>query len=321
MTGGAGGTFEAELILCVDGGGTSTRARLYSASGDRLAEARAGSCNVSTDPLESAASVAEAWQHCAASIAHDPAQLGAVRSVIGAAGTLPPKSRAAFEAALPAFASCEIVTDGYAALIGAGGGRPGGLLIAGTGAVAHRLLEDGRSIRRDGFGWAGGDRGSGFWIGRKVLRHGVRTLEGLAPEPLLSRVLLDRLGGFQGYQDMASSLRPVHVAGLAPLALEAAEAGCPRARQILNDATGQLAELVGLLDLPKDAPLYFQGGLAEALRDGLAERIGRGFQTSQADAVEGCRLIAMGLAPREITAAVGYPDPSLVQDRPEAGKP
>ncbi|MAC78251.1 MAG: hypothetical protein CML66_09325 [Rhodobacteraceae bacterium] len=302
-----------ELIFCVDGGGTSTRARLYSSTGAQLAEARAGSCNVSTDPLEAAGSVTQAWSACAAAIRHDAALLDGVNTVIGAAGTLPPKSRAIFDAALPAFGTCEVVTDGYAALIGAGGGRPAGLIIAGTGAVGHRLLADGRSIRRDGFGWAGGDRGSGFWIGRKVLRHGVRAIEGLIVQTDLSRLLFDRIGGYAGFQDMVASLRPNHVAALAPIALDAARAGCPEAQGILDGAIRELAELVGLLDLPEDAPLYFNGGLAEALKPGLGARIGRGFDAPQADAVEGCRLIAMGQAPREITAAVGYPDPALVE--------
>ncbi|WP_428928974.1 BadF/BadG/BcrA/BcrD ATPase family protein [Marinibacterium sp. SX1] len=300
----------AQGILGVDGGGSTTRARLWAADGRLLGEGRAGPCNVSTDPAGAADNVARAWAACRG--ADGPADPEVV-AVIGAAGTQSPDARARFAAALPGFARCEIVTDGYAALIGAGGGQPAGLVIAGTGAVGHRLMEDGRSVQRDGFGWAGGDRGSGFWIGRRVMRHGVRALEGLVAETILSRLLFARIGGYDGLMDLISGLRPADVAALAPLAIEAADAGCPEARAILAGAVAELAGLVALLDLPASAPLYLMGGLAPALQADLAARIGRAIDRPRGDAVDGCRLIATGAAPPETPLTKGYPPPARAQ--------
>ena len=66
-----------------------------------------------------------------------------------------------FLAACPPFARSCSMSDGYAALIGAGSGAPCSLLIMGTGIAGHRLFANGWSIQRDAWGWIAGDRGSG----------------------------------------------------------------------------------------------------------------------------------------------------------------
>ena len=109
----------------------------------------------------------------------DPDKLGDVVLSIGAAGLYVPSARARFLAAIPQFAETITLSDGYAALIGAGGGNPCGLIAVGTGVAGHRLWPNGWSARRDAWGWIGGDRGSGAWLGRKALRHTLMVIDGI----------------------------------------------------------------------------------------------------------------------------------------------
>lgn len=62
------------------------------------------------------------------------------------------------------------ISDVEAALLGALGGGPGVVLLAGTGSIALGRTARGRWVRAGGLGPLLGDEGSGFWIGREWLR-------------------------------------------------------------------------------------------------------------------------------------------------------
>jgi glucosamine kinase len=288
-----------QAIFCVDAGGTRCRGRLYDNAGDVLAEAEGGPCNPSTDLAGSAVNLTSLWQLCAARANRDPADLTATFS-IGGAGLFTRSVREAFLAKIPQFASKLTMSDGYAALIGAGGGAPCALIIAGTGVVAHRLFPDGRSLQRDGWGWIAGDRGSGAWLGQRALRHALATIDGLIPRDALAEAVLaqlredDRqLGGW------LVGLGPSRLGALAPLVLQAADAGEASARRIIQRATEHFADLAGTLDLADGVALFMAGGLAARFRAPLAARIGRDVLVPTQDALAGCRLVATGSAPPE----------------------
>ncbi|GEO15376.1 hypothetical protein MAE02_30720 [Microvirga aerophila] len=207
--------------------------------------------------------------------------------------------RAVFLKDCPGFGRILLMTDGYAALIGAGGGRPCGLVVAGTGAVGHRLYTDGRSIRRDGWGWVAGDRGSGVWIGRKALRHSIEVYDGLAPTDRLADYVLEKLQSDGGVQHGLLGIRPHQVASFAPFVFTAAAEGEAAALSIIDRAISHLTGLVRLLDLEDDTPLYISGGLGRLLRSGLSMRMQRDLLVPDSDPIHGCYLVATGRAPIE----------------------
>lgn len=284
------------LAFCIDAGGTNSRARLVGPGGAVLAEAKAGPCNPSTDLPRAAASLHELWSACADG--RDPA---AVTLAIGGAGLYVAPVRAAFLAALPAFGRCIAMSDGYAALIGASGGQPAALIIAGTGVAAHRLYADGTSIQRDGWGWIAGDRGSGAWIGRRALRHATAVLDGIArPDALSAAVIAELRAEDRRAGAWLTGLGPDRLAALVPLVLAS---GCGAATAILQRAAELLAALAGTLDLTPETALYMAGGLADALRGRVANLLGRPVAAPRADAMTGCYLVASGAAPDERDAA------------------
>lgn len=284
------------LIFCVEGGGTKSKACLVSGDGGRLAAADGGACNPSTGYASAVATFAALWRQCCADAGYDPAASGNVVLSIGAAGLYVPSARRRFLAAITRFAQTVTVSDGYAALIGAGGGRPCGIIIIGTGVAGHRLWPNGRSIQRDAWGWIGGDRGSGAWLGIRALRHTLSVVDGIVPADGLSDGVLARIGGRAGIADTLSGITPDRLAAFAPLVLAAADDGVASAGAICERATAHLAALAGRLDIGPADLLFASGGLAATFAPRIAERIGHAVAAPQADALRGCFLLGTGRA-------------------------
>ena len=156
------------------------------------------------------------------------------------------------------------------ALVGALGWRRGILLLAGTGSAAFGIAADGSSLQVGGWGWILGDEGSGFWMGRQVLRKIVAAHDaGGRMTPLGSAALAqleldsprDVVGWLYGADENAA-----RVAGLARLVLNMAQAGNEDALRIVDQAANHLARLADILrkrlDYP-DAEIAFAGGLLD----------------------------------------------------------
>ena len=289
------------LYFCVDAGATRCRGRLYDETGTVLASAEGGAANFSYDRGQAMLSITDLWARLGAASGHDPDDIADIILSVGGAGLYVQKQRAAFVARCPRFRGIAVMSDGYAALIGAGGGKPSALVSVGTGVAGHRLFADGSSIQRDAWGWIAGDRGGGCWLGARALRHMVETLDGIVAPSGLSAAMMERVGGMPGLLEGALANLTAHrLAAFAPLVLEQAEAGCPVASQILLRAVDYLVQLVGVLEA-EDVPLYLNGGLASAMKPMLLERIGRTIEDASGDALYGCLLVALGKAPAEQT--------------------
>src|SRR5690606_36062144 len=78
-----------------------------------------------------------------------------------------------------------VASDVVTAHAGALEGAPGTLLIAGTGAAALGVDDDGVRLV-DGWGPDLGDLGGGSWIGREGVRAALRARDGLGPATALT---------------------------------------------------------------------------------------------------------------------------------------
>jgi glucosamine kinase len=289
---------KGELYFCVDGGGTQSRGRLLDHQGRSLAEAAGGPCNPSTNFERAVASIVDLWHQCCTAIGRSSDRVENVVFAIGSAGTYLGGSEA-FLAACPPFPRHRLMSDGYAALIGAGSGAPCSLIIIGTGIAGHRLYANGLSIQRDAWGWIAGDRGSGSWIGQKALRHCLAALDGVVPQDALSRAVLSAIGGVEKLRGgWMRDLGPERLAALAPMVLEQADVGDKAARRIRDRAVEHLAALIGVIAGP-NAPLYAAGGLVAPLRALISQKAGPPILEPQGDALTGCWLVAIGKAPEE----------------------
>ena len=289
------------LSFCVEGGGTHSRAALFSdRSSEPLAFAKAGACNPSSSFELASESVSRLWEAVRGQA--DEREAG-IRMVMGSAGLLPLEVRQQIVKHFSFFGEVHVLSDGYASLIGAGGGEPCGMVVAGTGSAGHRLKSDGTSIQRDGWGAIGGDRGSGYWIGHQAIRQALAVRDGLQKASPLSERINQQLGekSHQVAEWLVAPL-PRDVAALAPIVFECAEQGDEFAEQLLREAAEHLRNLFASLGCGKDENLYIAGTIGEALRERIAVGMAKHPVVPSGRALEGCRNISNGLAPLEWSA-------------------
>lgn len=247
------------MILAVDLGKTSCRA----AAGGRRAEG-AGSPGLAVPGGVRAAEAA--IRALGKELARE---LGPADEVIvGAAGALaaPEAARALGNALLVSLRAkrVAVTSDAVIAHAGALNGKPGVVLIAGTGVVAVAIGADGALRTVDGWGPWLGDEGGGAWIGAAGLRAALRALDGRGPSTALADVARARFGPPRTW--------PAQLTGAAALATFApdvlAAQGDAEASAIVSAAAKALAATARAAG---DGPLAMVGGLAgvEALRERL----------------------------------------------------
>lgn len=235
----------ARFAVGVDGGQSSTLAVVVDAEGRVLGTGKAGPSNHITEPggpercrRAVADSVAGALQ--AAGLAMDDVAF----VLCGMTGAFP-ATREAVNRALPNTPH-DMVHDSVTAFHGATGGKPGVMVIGGTGSVGYGEDGAGKGLRLGGWGYLMGDEGSAYWIALQAVRTFAAAHDGRAPATLLQQLLPKAVG--------ASDIHTFHtwlygeesrsnVAALAGTVDAAAEAGDGVAASILAEAGKELADL------------------------------------------------------------------------------
>nr|BFF26365.1 hypothetical protein GCM10025732_43300 [Glycomyces mayteni] len=172
------------LVLGLDVGGTSSRAVTTTLDGAVVGRGAAGGGNPLAVPPDLAA--AEVARALAAALAGtDPRRIAAaVLGLAGVSGFDRPETSAAFQRVWDAAGlQCPVAAVGDAQVAFASGTDAplGTVLIAGTGAAAARIDADRITRVGDGLGWLLGDKGSGFWIGRRAAADTAASLQSGRP--------------------------------------------------------------------------------------------------------------------------------------------
>jgi N-acetylglucosamine kinase-like BadF-type ATPase len=235
-----------KLFLGVDGGQSRTTALIGDEDGRVLGAGIGGPCN-HAGAEEGRRRLARAVSD---SVAAASAQAGLVAGTARFAAACfgmsggPSDKRAVLEQIL-SVETLVITTDAVTALAGATGGKPGIVVIAGTGSIAFGRNAAERTARAGGWGYIFGDEGGAFDIVRQALRAALRHEEGWGPPTALHGTLLTATGApdandalHRFYSDQWPRPR---VAALAPLVDETAMGGDAIAREILHGAAQQLA--------------------------------------------------------------------------------
>ncbi len=84
--------------------------------------------------------------------------------------------------------------DAPTALFGATAGKPGIVVIAGTGSVVYGENERGETTKIGGLGYLFSDEGSGFWLALQTIRLAIKEQDGLIPQAGLEQLVLDFFG-------------------------------------------------------------------------------------------------------------------------------
>ena len=239
------------LVLGLDGGGTQTRAAVADASDTPIGQGVSGACNLAAVPPAEA--LGNALTAADAALTASGAGRADVLSVnAGVAGFSHTGRRAQFAQGLQAaFPNARIAVepDYVIALAGATGGRPGVIVIAGTGSAAYGENAAGETHRTGAYGYLIDDGGSGYGVGRGAIAAVLAAADGTGPPTSLTERVLPALGlasiteivpGVYG-----GGVSRVRIAALSQVVAEAATADSdPIARALLMRAGGTLAQLV-----------------------------------------------------------------------------
>lgn len=176
------------LHLGIDGGATHSYAVAATPDGEVVATARAGSLNFLGSNLATARrSLAALLTKLRRQLPHGAAFH---RPVIGCAAIFtdatPAEKRALCAGLLP-LRGTRVVCDAQTAYCGATLGRPGVVIVAGTGSIVLARGEGGRFSQTGGWGHLLGDEGSAWWIARESVRAALAAFEGRGPHTRLER--------------------------------------------------------------------------------------------------------------------------------------
>ncbi|MEA4943426.1 MAG: BadF/BadG/BcrA/BcrD ATPase family protein [Propionicimonas sp.] len=177
-------------------------------------------------------------------------------------------------ASLPWAGESTVVDNDLYALLRAGTDAPDAVaVVCGTGMNAIGVRADGAEVRFPALGEISGDWGGGGGLGAQVLWHAARDADGRGPATLLTAGMLERLGA----DSVASVIEDFHLgrrcdselAGLPPLVFEAAAAGDPVARGLVDRQAEEIVAFVRaclhrleLFDRP--VPVVLGGGIIAA---------------------------------------------------------
>ena len=284
-----------EYLVGVDGGGSGTRAVVRPVRGDGGGTGTAG-------PSALQQGIPQAWDNVLLAIrrafeaAGQPLP-GWDRCVLaaGLSGVSHVPWRDAFLARDPGFAQLEAETDSFTMLMGAHGGQPGAILIAGTGSIAEALHADGSRATVGGWGFRVDDEGSGGWLGLQAVRHALAAFDGRAnPSPLARRVWMHCGDERESLQEWCGSAGQFEFAQLARAVFEC-EASDPVASRLLAQATTALEELALAIDPRGRLPLAVAGSIGERLASRMRPFVRGRIVTAQAGAAEGALMLARRL--------------------------
>jgi glucosamine kinase len=208
------------------------------------------------------------------------------------AGAIVAKHRRDFTQAPNRFGKIELASDGYTTLLGAHGGRPGAVVVAGTGSIGEALRHDGEHVSVGGWGYPVGDEGSGAWLGMRAMREAQLASDGRAAAGSLVHAIWNVAGNSREALLTWGERAGQHAyAALAPLVFDA-EVNDPKAVQLLNDAARSLDAIALALDPDARLPLVVTGSIGLRLQTRLSPSIRARLVAPAGDAIDGAlRLI------------------------------
>lgn len=171
--------------------------------------------------------------------------------------------------------------DGPTALFGSTAGRPGIVVIAGTGSVIYGENASGETAKIGGLGYLFSDEGSGFWLAAQMIRLAIKEQDGLVPPSGLETLVLEyfrRPGIREITNDFYNSkISRDDLAGFAKRAQQAASDGNLVIRDQIAFGASVLVASVGIaakrLNFNSAFPVSHAGGMfrGEVMRSCFAE--------------------------------------------------
>jgi glucosamine kinase len=243
--------------LGIDGGGSKTTCVVGDES-SFLAAVTAGGSNI-TRVGEGGAREALQQAIGEACLAAGIKSQEVLRACIGAAGAGRPEIASTVRKIVAEIipGEIEVVGDMEIALVAAFGKGPGVIVTAGTGSIVFGRDAHGKVARAGGWGFAVSDEGSAHWIGLAAVRAVLRAADEVGEDQAERDAtwpaarLFSELKTAWSLDSLPQLARAANAtqdfAILFPAVLAAAEAGDGVARQVIAEASRELAQLAGIV--------------------------------------------------------------------------
>lgn len=236
-------------ILGIDGGGTKTQAILAMSDGSTIKEVTGGPTNPASNGLTAA--LTELEKILEKLLKGQPAPGVAV---MGLAGIDTPKDAEVFlEAVQPVIhefgiKNLEVLNDAEIALENGTTADNAVILISGTGSVCFGRTPR-MTWRAGGMDYLLSDEGSGYWLGRSILRAVVRAADGRRPPTLFTDLVFDHFA-INSIAELKQKvynplLTKTQVAALSKLWDPALAKADPLAKELQGQIINHLVDLVG----------------------------------------------------------------------------
>lgn len=233
-----------KYYLAVDGGGTKTDVICTDKNGAVVGRGLSGPTNITSTSVGAASfNLIEAIRQAVETLP-EAEQSGFPVMVMGLAGIDSQKEYdQAYEVFSRSIAHYKIekfilVNDSVIALKNGTDKTDALILVAGTGSICFGTNEGGQSFKTSGMDYLLADQGSGYDIGRHVLRESVKSYDGRSAKSLLENLVCEHFK-IPSILDLKNEvyhppLTKIEVAELAPLCTKAFEQGDKVANDIFN---------------------------------------------------------------------------------------
>ncbi|MGJ8583398.1 MAG: BadF/BadG/BcrA/BcrD ATPase family protein [Marinosulfonomonas sp.] len=279
------------LIMVIDGGGSTCRARLVQPDGVVVGHAVGGPANAASAPILAHANIVETIKttYENAGLRQKPQDhlFLALAGVSAAGGFLDGLQDAV------SFSSATLVSDLDAGVCAALGPQDGVAVNVGTGSyfVAQKA---GKQRRIGGRGYLISDECSGAWLGLNLLRELVKVHDGLATASPLTKDALSRCGGSIGsVSEFSFKARPQDFAAFAPLIVNALRDGDTVAKNLFDRAVNEMCRNLEALDACALGRLVLVGGLAETYQPLLPTKYQNICALPYGDTLDGAVVLAL----------------------------
>ena len=179
------------VVIGIDGGATYSFGVAVDLSGQAIAAAKSGSLNFfGTSLQEARRSLTQVVHSLETSL---PLGNRILATVIGSAALFSeatPREKELLCRGIVPLEATRLVSDVMTAYHAASLGRPGVLVVGGTGSSFLARNERGEFAQVGAWGHLLGDEGSAYWVGRECIRAAIAASEGTGPATCLLEIVL-----------------------------------------------------------------------------------------------------------------------------------
>jgi glucosamine kinase len=284
-------SMSAPYFLAIDGGGTTTRARLSDEGGRVLGEGLSGSSNLTLGVEITGPAIAQAGEKALEAAGLPRQAKSQVRAGMGLSGANVPALAAGIRAYSFGYQSLAVASDATTACLGAHAGADGGILILGTGSQGLALVA-GKETTVGGWGFALSDEASGAILGRAAIRAAILSIDALAPSSDLTKLVMERFHDDPNEAVLwGQTATPRDYGSFAPLVFQTA--GSDKvANHLIGHAIGSIVTMLDRLIRLGAPRIALMGGLAAPYRPFLPTRFDDVLIEPKGDALDGALTLA-----------------------------